>query len=326
MDRTPDISVVMGVYNNASTLPSALASILSQKGVDLEFIVVDDGSTDGSAAILDAAARGDPRLKVVHKKNEGLTRALIEGCAMASAPWIARQDADDVSLPGRLKAQLDRARQPDSPDLVVCAAVCRSPEGAAMYEVFSPQEAAAARRKILEQGETLCPHGAILMRTGSYRAAGGYREPFYFAQDLDLVTRLAERGRIAAVPEVLYAFLFSPSSISGHHRGRQAEYRQLLRECRVARIRGESERKWLEEARALSSRLRARPSRPPSDYEGLYFIGCCLGRRDSRLARAYLGRAVRAKPWSMVAILRWMEAAWRSAGGGPSVKGRTHAG
>ena len=98
----PEVSVVMSAFNDAVTLPAALESILSQQGVELEFIVVDDGSTDGSAAILDEAARKDARLKVVHRPNAGLTRALIAGCALASAPWIARQDADDVSQPGRL--------------------------------------------------------------------------------------------------------------------------------------------------------------------------------------------------------------------------------
>lgn len=311
--KAPEISVVMGVYNNADTLSAALSSILSQERVDLEFIVVDDGSTDGSAEILDAIARKDLRLKVVHKQNEGLTRALIDGCAMASAPWIARQDADDVSLPGRLKAQWDRARQADAPDMVVCAAVCRSPEGAAMYEVYPPLEADAAREKILEHGETLCPHGAILMCTDSYKAAGGYREQFYFAQDLDLVTRLAERGRIAAVAQVLYAFRFSPVSISGQLRHRQEAFRRLVREGHAVRITGNADRRWLEEAEALSAKMRAAPSRFPDEFVGLYFIGGCLRKRDSGLARSYFARAVRARPWSVSAILRWMETTCRSA-------------
>lgn len=88
--KAPEISVVMSVYNNADTLSSALNSVLSQEGVLLEFIVINDGSTDESGRILDEAAARDPRLKVAHKKNEGLTRALMDGCALASAPWIAR--------------------------------------------------------------------------------------------------------------------------------------------------------------------------------------------------------------------------------------------
>ena len=311
--KTPDISVVMSVHNNADTLSAALDSILLQEGVDLEFIVVDDGSTDGSAAILDEAARKDLRLKVVHARNEGLTRALIAACAKATAPWIARQDADDVSLPGRLKAQLERARQADAPVLVVCGADCQSPEGVHLYNVIPPQDNDQARRKILDLGETLCPHGAILVRSDGFRRAGGYRAPFLFAQDLDLVVRLAEHGNIAVMSEILYAFRFSPVSISGRHAGRQREFRRLLMECRTARKKGESEQNILDAAAALSTTIRAMPSSLSNGFAGLYFIGCCLGSRDPRLARSYLGRAVRARPWSIAAILRWMVATWRSA-------------
>lgn len=307
MKAIPDISVVMGVYNNADTLSAALDSILSQEGVELEFVVIDDGSTDGSASILDEAAKTDPRLRVVHKKNEGLTRALIDGCALATAPWIARQDADDVSLPGRLRAQLERAQQPDAPDLVACGAVWQSPEGATLFDAIPPLADDVARRQILKQGETPCPHGAILMRTDSYRLAGGYREQFYLAQDLDLITRLSERGRIAIVPQIFYGFRFSPGSISGRYGKRQAEYRRLARKSHAARMKGKSEQKWLREAQALSDRLHSRPMRKPSNFGGLYFIGCCLRRRAPDLARSYLAQAWQRRPWSLPAFLRWLE-------------------
>ena len=312
---SPEISVVMGVYNNADALPAALESILSQEGVELEFIVVNDGSTDGTAAILDEAARQDARLKVVHKKNEGLTRALIDGCALASAPWIARQDADDVSLPGRLKAQLARAQQPDAPDLVVCAARYQIAEGVTLYTVALPPDETAARKKIVEQWKTLCPHGAILMRTAAYQQAGGYRPHFYFAQDLDLVMRLAERGGVGVVPETLYSFRYSPDSISGRHHKQQEAYRRLIGACHNARLRGESEAPWLAEAEVLSSRLRhrRRPARPRDEFAGLYFVGCCLRHREPPLARAYLARALRQRPWSLPALLRWLGATWRSS-------------
>jgi len=153
ISRDIDISVVMSVFNNADTLPSALESILSQEGVDFEFIVIDDGSTDGSGEILDEVATRDSRLKVVHKQNEGLTRALIEGCAVASAPWIARQDADDRSLPGRLRAQLDRALQPDAPVLVTCGAMWRTEDGVDLFPSLAPKEPDALKSRILEKGK-----------------------------------------------------------------------------------------------------------------------------------------------------------------------------
>ena len=99
MSTNPEVSVVMSVYNGASNLAATMDSILSQEGVELEFIVVNDGSTDETGEILDDYARRDDRVRVIHQENTGLTRALIRGCAAATGEFIARQDAGDVSLP-----------------------------------------------------------------------------------------------------------------------------------------------------------------------------------------------------------------------------------
>src|SRR5260221_4059140 len=111
MSSLPDISIVMSVYNGADRLRETMESVLSQEGVSLEFIVIDDGSTDGSDAILGNYARHDTRVRIMHQENQGLTRALIRGCEAARGKYIARQDAGDIALPNRLrlqKAGLDR--------------------------------------------------------------------------------------------------------------------------------------------------------------------------------------------------------------------------
>ncbi len=97
----------MSVYNSAGSLTRTLDSILLQEGVDFEFIVIDDGSTDGSGEILDQRAALDARLVVVHQDNAGLTAALKVGCELARGVYIARQDAGgDISMPSRLAVQL----------------------------------------------------------------------------------------------------------------------------------------------------------------------------------------------------------------------------
>src|SRR5262245_28979404 len=101
----PEVSVVMSVYNGASHLAATLESILAQKGVAVEFIVVNDGSTDKSGHILNDYASRDGRLRIIHQENTGLTRALIRGCDAARGEFITRQDAGDISLPGRLARQ-----------------------------------------------------------------------------------------------------------------------------------------------------------------------------------------------------------------------------
>ena len=310
MNQEIDITVVMGVYNNAATLPAALASILSQQGVELEFIVVDDGSTDGSAAILDEVARRDPRLKVVHKPNEGLTRALIDGCARASAPWIARQDADDISFPGRLRAQLARARQTDAPALVGCGARICTPEGDVLTEIHPPAEPAAAARHVLVEGQAISPHGSILFSKAAYEAVGGYRAEFYYAQDIDLTTRLAEQGPVSAVPQLLYEYRYSPAAISGLHGRFQRAYYRLIRAGRVLRSRGASEQALLKEAGRLKQECQRHRKENGASFEGLYFIGTRLLDRDPERAAAYFRQALALRPWSAKALLRRGQAAW----------------
>src|SRR5436309_15870209 len=92
MNTYPEVSVVMSVYNGASQLAATLDSILSQEGVELEFIVVNDGSRDKSGQILNEYAQRDSRLRIIHKENTGLTRALIRVCDAARGEVMAGQD------------------------------------------------------------------------------------------------------------------------------------------------------------------------------------------------------------------------------------------
>ena len=200
MVKKPEVTVVMGVYNDAQHLRESIESILSQQGVDFEFVIINDGSTDGSFEILEEYAARDTRVRVFHQENQGLTRALIRGCAEARGEFIARQDADDVSLPGRLAAQLKRACAPDRPVMIGVGCGCCTDEGDLLYETLPPHDPEEAVRVILEEGRGICCHGALLYRRDVYLAAGGYREPFYFAQDIDLVLRLASRGIVVGIP------------------------------------------------------------------------------------------------------------------------------
>ena len=98
------VSVVMPVRDGERFLVEAVESVLEQTERDLELIVVDDGSTDSTPRLL--AGVSDPRLRVLTQEPRGLAPALNVGCSEASAPVIARMDADDVALPDRLERQL----------------------------------------------------------------------------------------------------------------------------------------------------------------------------------------------------------------------------
>src|SRR5690625_2292310 len=102
----PRVSVLMAVYNGGEHLPQAVDSILSQTFSDFEFIIVNDGSTDDSQIVLDAYAKTDKRIRVLHQENTGLVGALNAGLEEARGEFVARMDADDVAFPDRLKEQV----------------------------------------------------------------------------------------------------------------------------------------------------------------------------------------------------------------------------
>jgi GT2 family glycosyltransferase len=308
----PEISVVMAVRNGADTLRETLESVLIQDDCDFEFIVVDDGSTDASARILDDRAAQDSRLRVVHQENAGLTRALIRACGQAQGEFIARQDGGDVSLPTRLAKQAQRLKNDDG-----CVAVSSHTEfiGPRGEYLFKTEIGEQALNQSLSgsNSEVLAGpahHGSMMMRRSAYEAVGGYRDAFYFAQDIDLWTRLIERGRFAVVPEVLYRARLDADSISATQTGEQRRLAHIIAQARAARRGGNDESPWLAEAATIQ---------PAPDLErgrrmaqGNYFIGSCLRRRAAGAAAHYFRAAMRQDPAHWRAWVRFVECKLRA--------------
>jgi glycosyltransferase involved in cell wall biosynthesis len=297
-----DVSVVMGVYNAAAILRETLDSILAQQDVDLEVIVVDDGSTDGTAAIL----AGYPAVRVIRQENRGLTRALIAGCAAARGTFIARHDAGDLSHPRRLVTQ---QRMFDDPDVtfVSCATQYVGPEREPLWVERGTGAALSPIGVIdlnLPTGLIDAPshHGTVMFRRDAYERAGGYRAQFYYGQDYDLWYRLAQLGTFRNTHEVLYTARIAPDSISGVARRPQERIAKLSRAALDARMRGEPEDAILAEA-ATVARVPSKASPAP----GLYFIGEALRRNGDRRARKYLRQAIAARPLSPRAWLRYAQ-------------------
>src|SRR5688572_27460772 len=111
------ISVVMPVFNGQRFLAQAMNSLLAQTFHDFEIIVVDDGSTDASPAILRDYAERDSRVRVIHGDHAGISAALNRGIEASTHEWIARIDADDVASPDRFAKQIAAARA--NPDVVI---------------------------------------------------------------------------------------------------------------------------------------------------------------------------------------------------------------
>lgn len=304
--NTPEVSVVMGAYNGAEHLEQTLASILSQEGCDLEFIVVDDGSTDDTGRILDEWATRDNRLRVIHQQNTGLTRALIRGCAEARGEFIARQDAGDVSLPRRFKAQMDLLRSSPAAVAVTCHTEFSGPAGKFLY--IAEMDATQLNHALSQSGTKLrgpSHHGSVMMRTEAYQAAGGYREAFYFAQDLDLWSRMIELGAFLVVEGVLYSARLQPWAISGLQSDEQIKLAKLIAEASAARRSDKSEFGILEEAATIRPISQGKLSNRMA--RGSYFIGSCLRKHDPVFAGRYFLQATKHDPMHWRAWLRLIE-------------------
>jgi len=296
VSSSPEITVVMAVYDGAALLQATIDSVLSQDA-DFELVCVDDGSNDGSAQLLASAAEGDSRVRVLHQAHRGLTAALVRGCAAARGDFIARQDVGDLSLPGRLAAQRAQIATSAEISLVSCGTRFVGPAGEVLYEVARSGEQMERSYRELDLHRLLgvTHHGAVMFRGDSYRAAGGYREPFQVAQDLDLWLRLSERGRLAGLQEVLYVARLDPTSISGMRRPEQIRAARVALACAQRRRSGADDTPLLDSP-FLQRRPTGRVGRAWRAAQSRYFIGACLASTQPSAARRYYRQAIRAFP------------------------------
>ena len=312
--KTSEITVVMSCYNDEAFVQVAINSVQQQQFSAWEMIVINDGSTDCTGAILDELAANDSRIHVLHQPNIGLTKSLIKGCSLAKTEFIARQDADDISLPGRFKSQIQLLKSDLQPGLVSCAADYIGPNGEFLSTVHRPVDSAEATRKLLDERLGPPAHGTLMFRKSIYDQVGGYRPQFYYAQDSDLWMRMAEVSQIAYVQESGYQFRWHESSITGSGRSLQSEFGRFGQLCRKSRKEGQPEQIWLEQAENLRAAIVERrkhisqndhsPGIKNSQLSMAYFIACQLVANKDYRARSYLRHVLRHQPWHMKAWVR----------------------
>jgi glycosyltransferase involved in cell wall biosynthesis len=280
----PQVSVVIPVFNRAATIGAALDSVLRQTFADLEVIVVDDGSTDGTRDMLAAVA--DPRVRVLLlPENRGVSGARNAGIAAARGPWVAFQDSDDEWLPRKLEKQMARlAAAP--PGTVAC--------GCGMLTLWTLEPLpgrAAARRTVLYvpdpaiaavEGDiraslrraSLASTQTLVARRDTLLAAGGFDTALRALVDWDLAIRLAAVGAFAFVDEPLVLQSFSENSIT-RDRARRVQARIRLLDKHDAFFRAEPRVLW---------------------RQHLTVAGDCYRLGDLAGARAALARAARLRP------------------------------
>jgi cellulose synthase/poly-beta-1,6-N-acetylglucosamine synthase-like glycosyltransferase len=227
----PKVSVVMSVYNGERFLRQAVESILDQTLTDFEFIVVDDGSTDGTAEILSSYAEADPRLRIITQENRGLIQSLNRAIGAAQGEYMARMDADDISMPERLTVQV---RWLDSHPQVAMLGT-RYDEidehGKVVRRGNRYVGSALVERALLQGNFSVFCHGSVMFRRTCFEHIGGYREQFKHAEDYDLWLRMAEHYELDNLAETLYQHRLRLDSVSFEHFLQQQRGAAFALEC-----------------------------------------------------------------------------------------------
>ncbi|MGD0681305.1 MAG: glycosyltransferase family 2 protein [Terracidiphilus sp.] len=209
------ISVLVPVYNVEAYVAEALASIQSQTFTDIEMVVVDDGSTDGTLRIVKQIASTDSRIRIVRTpRNLGLPRALNLGLTFCQAPFIARMDGDDIALPTRLEKQLRFLEEYPNIALVGCACSPIDQFGSPIPGAsisFKPVTQEAITKTMLLS--TPCCH-VWLARREIYTALSNYRV-MPVAEDHDFLLRAVRAGFLLGnLPEALMQIRTRPGQLS----------------------------------------------------------------------------------------------------------------
>ncbi len=216
---SPAVSVVLPVYNAAATVGRAVMSILNQTLRDLELIVVDDGSSDNTVAVV--AAIDDPRLRLLQCPHRGVAAAANSGAAAARAPLIARMDADDFSYPGRLATQRDfllaGGYDAAGSQVSIVDENGVTVSSLARYERWINEETASVAQIAALRFVELPLVTPSLLARREYFALGFCEGPF--PEDYDLLLRAAAAGmKLGKVPQVLLDWIDHPRRLTRNHR------------------------------------------------------------------------------------------------------------
>lgn len=220
---SPRVTVLTTILNGERYVDETITSVLASRYDDFEYVIVDDGSTDQTPAILEKWRERDPRIVVLtNEVNRGIPAAANRGLAVARGEYIARIDADDLSEPDRLSAQVEVLDA--QPDLVMVSMnyyLMRS-DGRILRKTRhdAPPEVIAY---LLNFGNAVGGHSQVMYRRSAVREVGGYDERFPVSLDYELWTRLAKAGRILILPTIGMRYRLHDESVSNRSGARQLQ-------------------------------------------------------------------------------------------------------
>lgn len=225
-NRNIDITVLMPVYNAKQYIAEALESVLTQSFPYFELLIINDGSTDETEAIIERYK--DSRIVLLKTEHGGVAKALNYGLSIAKGKYIARFDADDICLPERLEKQFTFLEA--HPDYVLTGsdATYIMEDGS---HLFNFSCSGHSNEDILRNLYTFCPaiHSVVMYRKQAVLEAGGYAVHAHNFEDYLLWVQLARSGKLHNIAEPLIKVRFNPSSVTIDEKWRGERFRSLKR-------------------------------------------------------------------------------------------------
>lgn len=290
---SPTVSVIMPAYNAERFVGEAIQSILDQTFTDFEFLIHDDGSTDGTLDILKSFAAQDDRIRLTYSENRGVFATRNAMMETARGEYFAVMDADDIALPDRFRKQV--AFLEANPDHVVIGGQQEwmDEEGSVLGPLWAPLDHDTVDARNL-CGHVSIGHPASMLRAEAVRQIGGYTGGFRSAGDIDLWLRMAEVGKVANLPDIVLRYRLVSGGISGAKSAQQiANARRAVETARARRGISGGEFDFQSWREGESTAERAAYARK------LGWLAWRNGYRDSW--RKYAVRAVRLAPLDMAA-------------------------
>ncbi|MGG9972104.1 glycosyltransferase family 2 protein [Ferruginibacter sp. SUN002] len=226
------VSIIMPVYNASKFLKEAIDSILGQTFKDFELIIINDGSTDNSEAIVKSYT--DNRIRYVFQANQGVAKTLNNGIQLATKKYIWRHDADDISLPTKLEEEFNFLEQNTDVALCACQVAFMTERGKVAWDYRQPKNdfwnAGEAYKMVTREGfSPYCPitHGTVLVRTDVMRNLDGYRTEFITGEDVDAWLRLIQQYKAVVLNRCLSLHRLSSNSATQVHGWKNEFFRNL---------------------------------------------------------------------------------------------------
>jgi hypothetical protein len=327
------LSVVMPVHNGALYVREAIDSVLRQTLGDFEFLIVDDGSTDDTPAILKGYAERDSRIRLFLRGRQGQIATRNELLKLARRELMACADADDICLPDRLERQL-AAMDADKGLWVLGTGIVPIDDRGTRRKQWRVPAGSASVGAELER-RCCIAHPSCMMRTEQIRAIGGYRPAYECAEDYDLFLRASEHGKVDNLDAVGVLYRIHEDNVSHRNIARQAISADLAQATHRLRVAGKTDPTAgldgppglddaivaalipparMERHRAMALAMDSNAKAAETEPAVRYFLQVPIGKKDARVAQRAMLRLIAARPWDWLSTRLTVRAAMLGPG------------